>query len=332
MNYKTIHIELRNLEKVLNEYSDQGWYYHSMEGVNTLVLQDSPTGTPSASGSLPTDTKTNTDVTLAKDLGVLSSGVTIPSGTSLQQFVELVSTTIFFPTFTEPSVNLTSNVGTTVEAGTNVFRLTCLFDDGEITGEMNGPVWDANKKQAERSGSPTKYTIEGVDGGLTNFRNMTTTINDGNNVFSCRVDHASGPQPHNSEGAPFSSPLPVGYVTDTVTIRGRRKLFYGIDSLGNDSSTIRALSNDSLNPSNGTSFTINVPVGSTSVVFAYPSTLQSVSSVKYVEGLNAEIKDVFTQTTVQVEGSNGYTSTAYRVYRYQPVSSFSQNSTYNIII
>jgi hypothetical protein len=67
-------------------------------------------------------------------------------------------------------------------------------------------------------------------------------------------------------------------------------------------------------------------------VFAYPGNLYSVSSVKYVEGLNAEVKGIFTESSVEVEGANGFSPMAYRVYEYVPASPFSSAATYNVTI
>jgi hypothetical protein len=60
--------------------------------------------------------------------------------------------------------------------------------------------------------------------------------------------------------------------------------------------------------------------------------LQDVSSVKYVEWLNAEIKDVFIKTNVNVEWANGYTDIAYKVFIYTPVEPFPATATYLVTI
>lgn len=65
---------------------------------------------------------------------------------------------------------------------------------------------------------------------------------------------------------------------------------------------------------NGKSFTINIPVGVVRVIFAYPATLQDVSSVKDVNGLNAEIKSSFTKSAVTVAGAGADAGIEYKVY------------------
>ena len=96
---------------------------------------------------------------------------------------------------------------------------------------------------------------------------------------------------------------------------------------------MRALAGSTLNPSNGTSFTINIPSGATSVSFAYPDTLRDVDSVIYVEGLNAEIKSAFgSPQSISVNGANGFAAIGYKVYTYTPASTYSQNVTYIVTI
>jgi hypothetical protein len=67
-------------------------------------------------------------------------------------------------------------------------------------------------------------------------------------------------------------------------------------------------------------------------VFAYPDTLRDVSTVKYVEVANSEVKDVFTKTSVNVEGANTYTAIGYKVYRYVPNAPFPNAATYVVTI
>lgn len=68
------------------------------------------------------------------------------------------------------------------------------------------------------------------------------------------------------------------------------------------------------------------------VVFAYPSTLHDVTSVKDSNGLNAEIKSAFTKSTVNVEGANGYTAEEYKVYMTDFADPVKKANTYNVTI
>jgi hypothetical protein len=83
---------------------------------------------------------------------------------------------------------------------------------------------------------------------------------------------------------------------------------------------------------NGTTFTLNITAGATSVKFAYPAALRDVSSVKYVELGNGEVKDTFILTNELVEGAVGFTSINYKVYTYIPAIPFGDAVTYSVTI
>ena len=98
------------------------------------------------------------------------------------------------------------------------------------------------------------------------------------------------------------------------------------------SANVRTLANSYLNPVNGYSLTLNIASGTTRIVIAYPATLEDVSSIKYVELGNAEVKDTFVETLVNVEGANSFTAISYKVFTYLPSVPFGANATYNVTI
>ncbi len=77
---------------------------------------------------------------------------------------------------------------------------------------------------------------------------------------------------------------------------------------------------------------IAIPQGTQKVTFAYPETIRDVLSVKYVEGMNVEIKDIFVKTVVNVEGAEGGNGINYKVYTYVPAAPFGANATYNVTV
>ena len=283
-----------------------------------------------------------TSVVSNKTVGSILPGQNITTGTTLQEFIELMVTATFAPTYVAPSVVLSSSISSPQEAGYSAnLTLTAAFNRGSIDGTMTAGVWSANAFQAYRAGEATKYTIDTIDRGTSNSKdNETVTVAAGNNTFSSTVDYAIGPVPLNSKNVAFDvdgvtplTALAVGSVSDSVTVVGQRKYFYGVDHASATSEDVRGLANGVLNPANGTSFTINIPLGAVSVVFAYPATLRDVTTVKYVEGLNAEVKEIFTKTSpVNVEGANAYEAIGYKVYRYVPNAPFPNAATYVVTI
>lgn len=111
--------------------------------------------------------------------------------------------------------------------------------------------------------------------------------------------------------------ITAGSATKTSgAITGYRNSFYGAvkEKAEVTSAVIRGLTKTNKALANGASFTINIPAGAVRVIFAYPATLQDVSSVKDVNGLNAEIKSAFTKSSVTVTGAGADAGIAYKVY------------------
>lgn len=275
---------------------------------------------------------TAADIIAALDVGAIEAGDVVPEGSTLDAFIQQLLTKTFYPTFTAPSAGLNASMGTNVEAGTiDDLTLTATYNAGAINGNSVGGIWNASTKQADRGGEFISATIDGES--TSGSRTLATyQVVDGANAFETTVFFDEGPQPLDSAGEEYDAPLPAGSVNASRTINGRRNMFLGVaESVPTDSAEVRALSSQ-MNPSNGTTFTINIPVGASHVIFAYPASLRPISSVQYVEGLNAEVREIFTETEIQVAGANGYDPIGYRVYVFTPAEPFTQAATYNGMI
>jgi len=262
------------------------------------------------------------------------------SGTSFTDFVKKLLITTYYPTFSASSFGFTTNLnGSNVEAGTNAnVALTYSFNRGSINGLVVGGIWNPSTFQNYRAGSIVECIIDGtsVGTGLTLTRNPRL-ITDGTNTFNGSLQYAIGTQPLDSYGDPSDpnhdgtpdAPLAAGTSSLSTSIVGRRKAFYGISNALDSSASIRSL------PStfNLSTFTINIPIGATNVVFAYPATLSDVHLVLFVEFANTPVQTAFTKLAdLLVEGAEGYTSILYKRYMFTPVSPFPTTATYNVII
>lgn len=232
-------------------------------------------------------------------VGNLTPGTVIDLGTPLTEVLERLLTT-----YSNPKGTLSASVSA-VEAGTVLSAtLSATFSQGDA-----GPL--------------TSYTLR-RNGALvlseTTLTSYSETSRIGEETLSYAASFAHG------EGT-----LPAGTLTATASIQGKRATFYGVDSAAASSAQIRQLPGGVLGAGNGSSFTINIPAGTASVVFAYPATLRDVSVVKHNES-NFDVKEVFTLTTVNVEGAGGYQAIAYKVYRYVPAAAFTTNNTYTVTI
>lgn len=269
------------------------------------------------------------------EVGNVKPGDTLAEGATFTQIMKQVFLTIFNPTFINPTFTLTASGAGNLESGYEYtvgspLRLTGTYNQGQIRGD--GDPWNPNAVQGVRAGAVDSYIIDGENTGVTNFRDIATVIADGANNFTGTVNHLIGPQPLNSNGDPYDAPYAAGLINSSASVTGRRRCFYGVDSLGNTSAAIRALSNSILNPVNGTIFNVNGLLGSTSILFAYPATLRDVTSVMQLGGFEIDIKGAFVKTTVSVEGLNGYTAIDYKVYRYVPSDPLPSAITYRVTI
>ena len=288
--------------------------------------------TVSSASSTWAGTITNT-ITSDLNVGAITAGQVFDIGTTFQVFAEKLITKVFYPTFTLPSATLTSNLASIVESGTTGITLTVNLNKGLITGKSLNGIWQPTLFQNNRSGDATKYTILGVDNGTTTaYTSANAVVIDGTNTFLATVDYDTGPQPVDSKNNNFNSPLVAGSISPTLNVTGRRKAFYGINSAGSTSTEIRALSS-LLNPQNGSSFNISLPIGTTSIVFAYPASLRDVTEVRE-SVLNSDVKSAFgTPYNVNVFGNNGYDAISYKVYRFQPPNPIATpNYSYTVTI
>ncbi len=279
-----------------------------------------------------------TPITALVQAGAIAPGDVVPAGTALEAFVRQLLTTTFNPTFVAPSVSLSTGLAASLEVGTvsNV-ALTLAFNRGEIRGAMVGGVWAPSAVQAPRAGAALAYTLAGTDTGLSNTLTISGhSVTEGANTWAASVEYGEGVQPLDSNGAPFATPLPAGTLAASATVNGRRRTFFGASTgpttAAGTSAEVRALPSSLLGATNGSTFKLAIPAGATRVTFAYPATLRDVSTVKYVEGFNAEVRDVFALSTVAVEGANGFAPVLYKVYTFVPVAPFSQPATYNVTI
>lgn len=216
------------------------------------------------------------------------------------------------PETTDPSVSLTFGQAKAYEVGTlvtptyNAMLHPGSYSYGPATG-VTATAWEvsdtAGHSSATASGSFNEFQV--TDG--MNYQIVATAT------------YSIGSVPVTNTGNEYAAgQIPAGNKSATSNaVTGYRNTFYGTLIEKNDitSDTIRGLttkSNKAL--TDGSGFTINVPIGALRVVFAYPATLRNVTSVKDINGMGADIASSFSKQIVDVEGANNYTAISYKVY------------------
>lgn len=233
------------------------------------------------------------------------------------------------PSTTQPAVTLNSSEVKSYEVGTSVApKYSASLSKGSYTYGPDTGITAATWSVVFNS--ETLTTASGTFGAVTVGDNTSLSI-------TATATYEAGAMPKTNIGNDYpAGQIKAGSASKTSgSITGYRNSFYGTfadktTALSSDS--IRGLTASNKALSNGNTFNITLPVGTQSVVFAYPATLRDVTSVKDVNGLNAEIKGAFTKSVVQVEGANGYTAKDYKVYRTDFAEALGKANTYTVTI
>ena len=223
---------------------------------------------------------------------------------------QLVDILTIAPTYVEPTLALTANPSTLKqEVGTKIT-----------------PILSYTFTQND-AGAETSHTFSPVD----SETQAQLTIVEGDNIeYSVTVNYDAGVQKADNFGNLSGEAIQAGSLTKTLKYVGYRKNFYVADAgtvAPTDSAEVRALTAFSTGTQR-----INVAPNSQRIVIACPGT-KTLTSAKYVEQGNAEYKDNFTLTTVQVSGAtDGKDLINYNVYTYVFAIPNSAAMTFNISI
>lgn len=257
--------------------------------------------------------------------GGYSEGITIPKGTSFEDIIQKMLTLVIPANYVAPTCNINGSEIKTLEVGT-------IINPTITTSFIKNDAGDINRFILQKNGTNILDKIN-----IELFTDNNLLIGDNTVNYKAILHYNEGPTKNNNLG----EPSPIGKITsgsiqsNVLSYTGVRNLFFGTT---NDSSSplvnneeVRSL-NKLAKPIIGTSFTINIPAGAKKIIIAYPSTLRDISSIKYVEGLNAEIKSIFNKYLLNISGANNYNPIEYKIFVYIPDVPFSNNATYNIII
>ena len=195
------------------------------------------------------------------------------------------------PSTTQPAVTLNSAEVKSYEVGTSVApKYSASLSKGSYTYGPDTGITASTWSVVFNS--ETLTTAIGTFGAVTVGDNTNLSI-------TATATYEAGAMPKTNIGNDYpAGQIKAGSKSKTSgNITGYRNSFYGTfadKTTALSSNSIRGLTASNKALSNGSTFSITLPVGAQSVVFAYPATLRDVTSVKDVNGLNAEIKGAFT--------------------------------------
>ena len=231
------------------------------------------------------------------------------------------------PTATKPSATITLTNAKAYEVGTTLNpAYTTKFNAGSYT---YGPATGITASSYSVSdGATIKDTANG------SFD--TLTVGDSTNYkLSLTVAYGNGAIPKTNLGNDYAAAqIKAGNATATSgAITGYRSFFYGVDDTDAaiDSALIRGLTNGGAYGAK-TLATFGAHAGAKRVIVAVPANKTGVTKVLMPSAMNADATANFIQqANVNVEGVNGYTATAYKVWVYAPAS-IDASETYSITL
>lgn len=294
------------------------------------------------------------DITLAGDYTAvgnikLSDGTLSATGKSVKTLMDNIFTKELYPTKSLPtasvtlgSTSLTGEVGTTytVPKATLMFTSVGSYTYGPDTGiscEVGKATLSCTDEGTKTSNANVLVALKSFDlpAGTANAKTFTDSAVTYH--YKGTLQYTAGAVPHTNLGNDcLSAQIAAGSIPETsltanCTASGKRKRFWYVgtdDTTAIDSAFLRSTAAGHGSDFNTTTKTkdLVVPAGTKRVVFAYKGSGATLKSVIDVDGMGLDIKDSFnTPTTIQVEGANGYTATAYTVFTF--VNSNGVNAT-----
>lgn len=272
-----------------------------------------------------------------------------PAGTDVATALMKLTAKESEPTVTDPVVSWanssasefkTYEVGTIVPISVTASLSTGTYSYGRIDADGNYETSTSagiaatgytftDSKGAEMTGSNTAAfdDVEVTDG--INYTVTAVVTYDGS-VYKPATNFKNVSQTKSAIAAGSKS-------ATTSAITGYRNCFYGTLTQKNDltSTIIRSLTKTNAAVKAGTALTLTIPVGCLRAIVAYPAnatSLTTLTSVKDANASDAQINTAFNLTQLDVEGANGYTAVAYKVFYKDWASAVTEQNTYKVTI
>lgn len=149
--------------------------------------------------------------------------------------------------------------------------------------------------------------------------------------YTATATHGAGVTADDNLGSDSDPAVAIAAGTKSKTTSAYtpfRNYFYGAtaEKPTLDSAYIRGLTKSNKAYAAGT-ITINVASGTQRVCIACDATKTGVTKVINQTAMNADVTSTFVQTTVDVEGAEGYTAKSYKVWTFEPAVPYENAAT-----
>ena len=252
---------------------------------------------------------------------------------------------------TQPSISGFALTGAkAVEAGTHLDSVSYTaaslnpgsYQYGPATG-VTASNWVVNRVTNTGTEQVTTSATTSLASGSDNNGGTGFTIGDmgGEGVVSSlsykvTATHGAGVTANDNLGDPSNPAVSISAGSKektTSSYTAFRNYFYGATSTKPtlDSAYIRGLTPSGKAYTAGT-ITLNVAAGSQRVAIACMGDKTGVTKVINETALNADVTDTFTQSTVSVEGAEGYTAREYKVWVFEPAVPYENAATLKVTL
>lgn len=241
------------------------------------------------------------------DVGGIASGTSIAATDTLASLIKRMLTTVYYPTYVAPSASLSYNSPTLAKVGASVAAMAAsvIFNAGAIM--LQGT------KQADRAGAAIEYSIA-TSGAATEFSDSNasgsfsvpalTRASKGNITITGTVSYGQGPQPVDSAGEDYETPLAAGSVnTSAKTIEFILPFYRGV----NAADTIADFTGFTEDLSKKGQKSYAYTAANQYCYICYDSAYGDLKSI--LDENNFENKDSWVKSTLTVDGQS------YNVYR-----------------
>lgn len=282
----------------------KGYFYECVETGIAGTYEWININVQAGSGGGGSDPELTKAITAAIDVGGISKGTNYPVGTEIERVLQDLLEPTLYPTYVSPSASITYSannyyaVGSTIPAKT----ATVTFNPGTINlngTKQNNRAGAATSYDLETYGADTDYTNTGATSGTFSIPALTKSTK-GTLQIVATVDYAQGPQPKDSKGNDYDSPLPADQITATKTMNFILNFYYGASSNG----TIPSLSGLTADTTPKGNKTYKYTTNNQYMVFAYDSDYGSLKNILDSNGF--ETISGWTQNTLTVNGFSYY--------------------------
>lgn len=256
-------------------------------------------------------------------LGGFKTGDKVSTDMTAENIVKKLLMKQVPPTYTQPSVSISNNGGSSAgayEIGSTVTpKLRATFtknDAGDLTSiqfkKAGTDVGDA------ATASPADYTEAAF--------NLSSAIS-----YSATVSYGEGAIKKDNLGDDY----PTGHIeagsknTSNFTFTPYRQGYfcgYTVDTATLTSDGIRNLQQNKGGAYSAGTVKVTVKAGAKRVVIAAPLANKGMTKVLNESALNADVTSTFVKSTVDVEGANNYEAATYNVWTFMPDVAYGQDA------